>query len=170
MTIGFQIYVVFCGSARKKFENHWHKPSGVKLQCQGICVSCGTSVTLVYKGQGAKVAVYLWRMLTRDATKSRYSRTCFHYLAVYSIIIPLLFSPITPSVSNPVNNYMCTFYSAPIWTNHISHHIHTSDNNPIGFINSLRIWLKVHIFFFFRSLLPVISLKIDLTWLGIIQM
>ena len=80
-------------------------------------------------------------------------------------IIPLLFSPITPSVSNPVNNYMCTFYSAPIWTNHISHHIHTSDNNPIGFINSLRIWLKVHIILFFRSLLPVISLKIDITWL-----
>ena len=29
------------------------------------------------------------------------------------VIIPLLFSPITPSVSNPVNNFVCTLYSAP---------------------------------------------------------
>ena len=31
----------------------------VLINGQGICVSRGISVTLVYKGQGAKVAVYL---------------------------------------------------------------------------------------------------------------
>ena len=41
--------------------------------------SRGICVTLVYKGQRYQChVVYLWRVLTRDATKSRYSRTCFH--------------------------------------------------------------------------------------------
>ena len=116
---------------------------------------------------GAEYKVHT-KLLTEFETLGVMGENCSGIINIF--IIPLQFSPITPSVSNSVNNFVCTLYSAPIWTNHISHHIHTSDNNPIGFINSLRLWLKVHINCFFRCLLPVISLKIDINWLGKIQM
>ena len=89
------------------------------------------------------------------------SERCFPLLYHY-YFLPLLLVFQIKSIF-----YMCTLYSAPIWTNHISHHIHTSDNNPIRFINSLRIWIKVHRNCFFRVLLPFLSLKIDINWLRI---
>ena len=91
-----------------------------------------------------------------NANTKLYFTLLYHYY-----FLPLLL------VSHIRSIIICVLY---IWTNHISHHIHTSDNNPIRFINSLRIWIKVHINCFFRFLLPVISLKTDINWLGIIQM